>query len=406
MKRKIFKRFKIGANGGFTLVELIVVIAILAILGGIGVPAYSGYVKKANMGADDSLISEIQQAILLAYYAEPDSFEGGTIIVSTEKTTADNAFLAEAMKKAFGDGWETLCLKHDGYKNTHNDYSQKIVNSNFADENGNINSEILNTVDNLTGSVANLLGQGNDMSNFGNFNNYLASNGIDPKDCQKAANAAVVYLSQATDNDKRDIMKEVLTNSNNWITDDGKISMGAFTELTLTNGCDPFPSLAASYAVMKGFCVWADSQLGTGGLYSEQLGNIDLNYYTDYEGTSDPNPPPSPVKSESHAILALEQGLAKITKGSEAEVSALFKQYIAGDALKDIDAYFGVIDGISENEDYILDNLDGSKNFYSNQAEALNAVLNTNLPSGSLGVLAYQADKNNEPKAIPMGRAE
>ena len=36
------------SNGGFTLVELIVVIAILAILAGIAVPAYTGYIDKAN----------------------------------------------------------------------------------------------------------------------------------------------------------------------------------------------------------------------------------------------------------------------------------------------------------------------------------------------------------------------
>ena len=36
------------ANGGFTLVELIVVIAILGILVGVGMPAYSNYVSKAQ----------------------------------------------------------------------------------------------------------------------------------------------------------------------------------------------------------------------------------------------------------------------------------------------------------------------------------------------------------------------
>lgn len=36
------------ANGGFTLVELIVVIAILGILVGVGMPVYSDYVQKAK----------------------------------------------------------------------------------------------------------------------------------------------------------------------------------------------------------------------------------------------------------------------------------------------------------------------------------------------------------------------
>ena len=50
-------------NGGFTLVELIVVIAILAILAGIAVPAYSGYIAKAEQAADVQMLSPIATAV-------------------------------------------------------------------------------------------------------------------------------------------------------------------------------------------------------------------------------------------------------------------------------------------------------------------------------------------------------
>ena len=69
-------------TAGFTLVKLIVVIAILGVLAGVAVPTYSGYVKKANMAADQTLASDIATAMQLQYYADPTNTTGGFVILN------------------------------------------------------------------------------------------------------------------------------------------------------------------------------------------------------------------------------------------------------------------------------------------------------------------------------------
>lgn len=80
---------------GFTLVELIVVIAVLAILAGVGIPVYSGYVEKADKAADEAVLYEINQAFRAAcienlydvYNVQDADAEivSGTVVVSNVK---------------------------------------------------------------------------------------------------------------------------------------------------------------------------------------------------------------------------------------------------------------------------------------------------------------------------------
>lgn len=74
---------------GFTMMELMIVLAIIGILAAVGYPAYTGAVKKANRAdAIDSLMSLAGR--MEEYYMNNDSYSGATINAAGTGTVGSN----------------------------------------------------------------------------------------------------------------------------------------------------------------------------------------------------------------------------------------------------------------------------------------------------------------------------
>lgn len=115
---------KLCDKAGFTLVELIVVIAIMGILSGVGTAAYSGYVKRTNEGLDETLYRNILYAGEIGKYENPGVT--GRVIVTKTGATVDVVGGADGNKTvvekwlsdAFGGDWEHTVKYHtDKYAN-------------------------------------------------------------------------------------------------------------------------------------------------------------------------------------------------------------------------------------------------------------------------------------------------
>lgn len=153
---------------GFTLVELIVVIAILAILGGVAVPAYSGYIEKTNKTADQTLVGEVAGALSLYYYDNLDT-QVAYVILAPEGADLSGIEVtdeagAAAMKAVFGEGWQdTAVLKTSGW-DTNGVVNAALEQGGFAAAvgmssylNGSTTQELLGDVTEMTTAAAGVM---------------------------------------------------------------------------------------------------------------------------------------------------------------------------------------------------------------------------------------------------------
>ena len=257
--KKNWKRFWTlsSAREGFTLVELIVVIAILAILAGVAVPAYSGYVKKANMQADMTLAGEIKQALILAHYSgklTPGDYVvinyGGAAEASSD--TADAAMVA-----VFGDSWADTCVLSYGEWElgvVADGEMMNYVSNSPAFKPENLDS-LLTSVQYITDQFSGYLDSGVSINPESDLGKYLSNAGIDyTNDSRAASNGTVMYVANVLS--QADVSAEDYYTA--WV-------YGNYDAIS----SDPMVSSAAQYATTLAVAQHIDSLYGTS--YSDTL---------------------------------------------------------------------------------------------------------------------------------------
>ena len=362
-------------NKGFSLVELIVVIAIMAILVGVAVPVYTSYIEKSQIAADEQLADEIKHAIEIGLIADkPDEFKGGVVVklsatgaTVTNGSAEDIAFVKGILEQTFGASWATeLKLKHDGWKSG----TAQTVMVNYAGSSFDGNEEaLLGQIQDMTSALSGAIAANKTLVGS-NFNNFLTTDlGLSNPTSDEAGNAAVLYVAKEMDGflddqTKADAFAEA------WY-------QGNFSSLSADMGVAA--EAAATYASWEAYFQYMVAN-ATGDVAKKQANDALASWHkVDFIGSAD-----FATDAMNSIYSQVETANAYLVDSQfETLRGAYFADGANSPAKNDAKAYLAALSAVYEASDLVTDNL-GNADCYTNQT-ILGAV-NSYIAVGTVGI--------------------
>lgn len=396
-------------QSGFTLVELVVVIAIMGILAGVGSAAYSGYVKKANEVADLQLLGAVNTAFASASYdaGQYDGRPSGGAASLTEDGKVGKVISSvdrdgEFFQRYFSGNQDSRFKLYTNlaYDRTTGTFSGAVLTA-ATDKNGNtvlhysINGQDYEftatreqleafrastfggksmTMNGLTGNVGGMINALNSALGGGNFlasvlqtaGMNLETLGIKPDekgtyselDEQRLANAALLLTASKTDENTAERLLAVFTTN---AADEGE-------EEPLINPADmgeTMSNVGAMYGIMTAFA-YSEQAKGWRTTLTDADGKestYDAKQYYDYVNqqiAAAANSGRDGGEKLSDILAALGQFGSFVQ--DEVGMTPQFMNYITGteppdesaQISKDLDGYINAMQALSQNQEGLI----------------------------------------------------
>ena len=109
---------------GFSLVELVVVIAVIAVMAGIFTPVYLGYIEKTRIQKDESAAGEIYRAAEIVVYTGEYDISDRVLVtfnnqgINLNLSIENPAEVETILKEHFGEQYQTAVPVSKKYKNS------------------------------------------------------------------------------------------------------------------------------------------------------------------------------------------------------------------------------------------------------------------------------------------------